>query len=272
MDPGATPMQLSPDAVTSSADFLVFLVVGMFAGAHCLGMCGPLVSIYTNRVAEHTESRREDTLTLFAVRQHLLFNLGRTAGYAVVGALFWFLGGAVFTSIDGIVPVSNAVRGATDILVGLFILTAGLSYVFRRTHTSIPDPVARFSGLFSWVSGHLTSRIDRLAGSPRIVGLGTVHAPCRAPSSIRRTSLPLPSMTPSRVVSHSVYLDSAPYRRSSHTERCWGQSPPSDGLRFIAVWVQRSSCWATFPSPTSLYSSGSTYPTSTSRSISHSHD
>lgn len=180
MSLAGAPMQLSPGAVANSADLLVFLVVGLFAGAHCLGMCGPLVSIYAERVSEHTESRREDTLTLFAVRQHLLFNLGRTAGYAAMGALFGFLGGAVFTSIDAVAPVGDAVRGATGVLVGLFILAAGFSYMFRGTHASVPDRIAGFSRLFGWVSGHLTGRIDRLAGSPRIVGLGTVHAvlPC----------------------------------------------------------------------------------------------
>lgn len=180
MGPAGTPLQLSPDAVATSADLLVFLVVGLFAGAHCLGMCGPLVSIYAERVTDHADSRREDTLTLFVVRQHLLFNLGRAAGYAAVGALFGFLGGAVFTSVDALAQVGDAVRGATGILVGLFILAAGLSYILRGTHASIPGRISGGSGLFGWVSGHLTSRIDRLAGSPRIVGLGTVHAvlPC----------------------------------------------------------------------------------------------
>lgn len=180
MGPAGTPVQLSPGAVASSVDLLVFLVVGLFAGAHCLGMCGPLVSIYADRVAEHSESRRDDTLTLFVVRQHLLFNIGRTAGYAAVGALFGFLGGAVFTSIDAVARVGDAVRGATGILVGLFILAVGVSYVSGGMHTPIPERISGVSGLFNWVNGHLTSRINRIAGSPRIVGLGSVHAvlPC----------------------------------------------------------------------------------------------
>jgi sulfite exporter TauE/SafE len=180
MDATATLLQFSPDAVASNADLVVFLVVGLFAGAHCLGMCGPLVSIYADRVSKHTESRRGDTLTVFAVRQHLLFNVGRAVGYAAVGALFGFLGGTVFTSIEGVVPVGDVVRGGAGVLVGLVILGSGVSYLFQGTHASIPERVAGVSGLFNWVSGHLTSRIDRLAGSPRIVGLGTIHAvlPC----------------------------------------------------------------------------------------------
>jgi sulfite exporter TauE/SafE len=180
MGTDTTLVQLSTDAVAGSADLLVFLVVGLFAGAHCLGMCGPLVSIYADRVAEHSESRREDTLTLFAVRQHLLFNAGRAVGYAAIGALFGLLGGTLFTSIDAVSPVGDVVRGTTGIMVGLFILVAGISYLFRGVHAPLPEGVPGVSKLFNWVSGHLTSRVNRLAGSPRIVGLGTVHAvlPC----------------------------------------------------------------------------------------------
>jgi len=32
-----------------NVDLLVFLVVGLLAGAHCLGMCGPLVTAYADR-------------------------------------------------------------------------------------------------------------------------------------------------------------------------------------------------------------------------------
>jgi sulfite exporter TauE/SafE len=180
MAPAITSFQISPNAVASSADLIVFLVVGLFAGAHCLGMCGPLVSIYADRVAEHSESRREDTLTLFIVRQHLLFNFGRAAGYTAVGVLFGFLGGAVFTSVDAVAPVGDAVRGAIGVLIGLLIVAGGVSYIFQGVHAPIPKRISGAFGLFNRVSGHLTSRIDRLAGSPRIVGLGTVHAllPC----------------------------------------------------------------------------------------------
>jgi sulfite exporter TauE/SafE len=180
MDLVVAPLQLSPEAVAGSADLVVFLVVGLFAGAHCLGMCGPLVSVYADRIAAQSDSRRDDTVTPFAVRQHLLFNLGRTAGYATMGALFGLLGGAVFTSVDGVAPIGDGVRGITGILVGLFILAAGLSYLFRGTEESMTDRIPGASRLFGRVSRVLTERVDRLAGSPRIVGLGSIHAllPC----------------------------------------------------------------------------------------------
>ncbi len=176
----AAALQLSPESVAGSADLLVFLVVGLFAGAHCLGMCGPLVSVYADRIADRSEARRSDTLTLFALRQHLLFNLGRTGAYAAMGALFGLLGGVVFTSVDRVAPVGDGVRGLTGVLVGLFILAAGVSYLLRGSEESMTERVPGANRVFGRVSGVLTERVDRLAGSPRIVGLGAVHSvlPC----------------------------------------------------------------------------------------------
>jgi len=36
----------------------VFLLVGLLGGAHCLGMCGPLVSTYADRDAIRRRRRR----------------------------------------------------------------------------------------------------------------------------------------------------------------------------------------------------------------------
>lgn len=180
MDASVPPPLSSPAALTGSVDLLVFLLVGLFAGAHCLGMCGPLVGVYADRMSRHTEARRDDTLTLFAVRQHLLFNLGRTVGYAAVGALFGLLGGAVFASVDGVASVGAVVRGATGVLVGLLILGAGASYLLWGTRGTVLDRLPGVGTAFGRLSGRLTERVDRIAGSPRIVGLGAIHAalPC----------------------------------------------------------------------------------------------
>ncbi|MFW6317508.1 MAG: sulfite exporter TauE/SafE family protein [Halorubrum sp.] len=81
-------------------DLFVFGLIGLLAGAHCLGMCGPLVTTYGDRMREARSGRNRDELTPFEVRQHLLFNLGRTAGYALVGGLFGLLGALAFVSVD----------------------------------------------------------------------------------------------------------------------------------------------------------------------------
>lgn len=168
--------------VTAQTDLLLFFVVGVLAGAHCLGMCGPLVSTYSDRItAQRTRAGERRRVTLFDVRQHGLFNLGRTAGYAVVGTILGLLGSVVVGTATTIDPLASVVRGGVGILVGLFIVAAGLGYLLGGTTvtTRLTDLPA-VGTVFQRVSGTLTARVDSLAGSPRIVGLGAVHAllPC----------------------------------------------------------------------------------------------
>lgn len=164
-------------AVPESVELTVFFVVGVLAGAHCLGMCGPLVTAYSDRFAA-SEKRRADSLTVYEVRQHGLFNLGRAASYALIGGLFGLLGGLAFTSVDAVSAAGDAVRGGVGILVGLAIVASGLYYLTGRP--GIPHDLPLVGPLFQRVSGLIAGRIHRLANSPGIVGLGAIHGilPC----------------------------------------------------------------------------------------------
>lgn len=172
-------LQLLPTGVTTNVDLVVFLTIGVLAGAHCLGMCGPLVGLYADRMAASADRRRE-SLTLYEVRQHALFNGGRVVGYGVVGFLFGLLGGTVFTTIETVTSIGVGVRASAGIVVGLLVMAGGLGYVHRgssdRVHRTVP--VATLA--FRRISGLLTAHVDRLAGSVGILALGTVHAalPC----------------------------------------------------------------------------------------------
>ncbi|QAU12757.1 hypothetical protein EKH57_08495 [Halorubrum sp. BOL3-1] len=91
---------------------LLFAAIGLLGGAHCIGMCGPLVTVYASRMddaggrtdgGEATAARvsggatgREGHLTTYEVRQHALFNLGRAASYATVGTALGALGYVLF--------------------------------------------------------------------------------------------------------------------------------------------------------------------------------
>lgn len=180
LDTAGAVLQLAPTAVSTNVDLVVFFAVGLLAGAHCLGMCGPLVSVYADRVSDATSTRRPATLTVYEVRQHALFNAGRTVGYAAVGAGFGLVGGTLFATVDTVSPLGTGVRAVTGLLVGAFIILGGVTYLLRGTGSSFARSVPLVSGAFGRISGLLTNRIDRLATSSGIAGLGTVHAvlPC----------------------------------------------------------------------------------------------
>lgn len=169
------------DAVAAgNVDLLAFLAVGLLAGAHCLGMCGPLVTLYADRINERSAGRRDDSLTLYEVRQHALFNVGRATSYTLIGGLFGLLGAVFFGTVDAVALVGDSVRGIVGLLVGLFIIAAGVGYLTGGTGTLDPSGVPFVSSLFQRVSSVATTHLDRLATTPRIVGLGGVHGllPC----------------------------------------------------------------------------------------------
>jgi hypothetical protein len=161
-------------------DLAVFAVVGLLAGAHCLGMCGPLVTLYAERIdaTGRDRGRRTGQLTPRAVRQHTLFNLGRATSYAAIGALAGLLGGFVFESAAAIEGVGDGLRGGVGVFVGLLVVGVGVSYLLGGAgglHRIVPDgaPLGRMVAA-------ATNRIDRLAAGPGIVGLGALHGlfPC----------------------------------------------------------------------------------------------
>ena len=169
----------------SDPGLLVFLVIGILGGAHCLGMCGPIVTLYADRMASgpapatdggHPTARTTDRgVTFRELRQHLLFNLGRTLSYATVGALLGAVGMVVYDAA-ALATVARPVRGVAGVLAGLAIAVAGLAYV-RGGTTAGHLPVG---GLFGRVTGALTERVDRWVRGPRILALGAVHGllPC----------------------------------------------------------------------------------------------
>lgn len=172
---GRVPLHVR-GAPATDIELVVFLVVGVLGGAHCLGMCGPLVTMYSDRLASSSASGRDDVLSLYEVRQHALFNLGRTVSYAVLGGAFGLAGALIFDAASFVTTVGTAVRAVAGVCVGAFILLAGARYALGR-HVS-------HGGLGSGTFGRIYSRFaaaldDRVTG-PRIVTLGLVHGflPC----------------------------------------------------------------------------------------------
>jgi sulfite exporter TauE/SafE len=174
-----------------AADLAVFFLIGLLGGAHCIGMCGPLVTVYAGRMREgertdggsaatadagtgRSADRRGSHLTTYEVRQHALFNLGRTASYATIGAALGALGGAVFVTTATLTGAAETVRGVVGLGVGAAVILVGVRYALGGATGGIHLPgLERVTG---WLTGH----VDRLANGPGIVALGAVHGllPC----------------------------------------------------------------------------------------------
>jgi sulfite exporter TauE/SafE len=167
-----TPLAAPPAAVGGDPGLLVFLVIGALGGAHCLGMCGPLVTLYADRLGADADRVRP-----IDVRQHLLFNAGRTASYTAVGAAMGALGAVLFDAA-AVVSAATGVRAVTGVVVGTFIVVTGLGYLRRGSAAGGSLPVV--GGAFSRVYGAVTARVDAWVGGPRIVALGALHGalPC----------------------------------------------------------------------------------------------
>ncbi|MFC6989964.1 sulfite exporter TauE/SafE family protein [Haloplanus sp. GCM10025708] len=161
--PGATPVDVG---------LLVFFAIGLLGGAHCLGMCGPLVTLYADRLGADAERVRWTD-----VRQHLLFNAGRTVSYAVIGALMGALGALLFDAA-AVAAVATDVRATAGVVVGVFIVVTGLSYLVSGSMGGHSIPL--FGDAFGRVYGLVTDRVDSWVRGPRIVGLGLLHGllPC----------------------------------------------------------------------------------------------
>jgi sulfite exporter TauE/SafE len=169
-----------PEAGAGGLEVAAFLVLGALGSVHCLGMCGPLVSTY----AEGIRSRGHDATEWASIRQHLLFNAGRTVSYAALGTLFGALG-AVLVDAGGLLSVARLVRGVVGIAVGLFVLALGLGYLAAdrgggRFVGSLGRPFRAGGAALSGVVGWLRARAERWTRGPRIVGLGAAHGllPC----------------------------------------------------------------------------------------------
>ena len=180
----ADPATCEPSGSLYATDSLglgVFLLVGLLGGAHCLGMCGPLVTTYADRMrsGEAAGGRgRGDDLTVRQVRQHALFNLGRATSYAVLGGLFGLAGSVAFVTGRTVTTVADDVHALTGIAVGGMIVAVGVRYALRLEFESVPIP--GFDRVAAAVSERIVARVDAWVGDWRILGLGAAHGflPC----------------------------------------------------------------------------------------------
>jgi sulfite exporter TauE/SafE len=164
-----------PTDATGQVGLGVFFLIGLFGGAHCLGMCGPLVTMYSEKMESKASRKGRDILTWHEVRQHALFNLGRTVSYATIGATMGALGAFVFGA-STVASVGDIVRGVVGVAIGAVIVASGITYFARGTVVEIPGT----GSLFRRVHDVITDRVTGLVNGFGIMGLGAVHGflPC----------------------------------------------------------------------------------------------
>ena len=174
-DPSLDPAAIEP------VSLVVFGLIGLLGGAHCLGMCGPLVTTYSDRMRKQNEgSSRRNQLTLGIVRQHALFNLGRTGSYAVLGGIFGLAGSLVFVNARTVTAVVTDVHAVAGIVVGVVIIAMGLHYLLGRGLLGGSVTIPGVESVLSRVQQWLVAHVDSWVGDTRIVGLGAAHGllPC----------------------------------------------------------------------------------------------
>jgi len=142
-------------ASTLGALFLSGLVGSL---GHCLGMCGPLVTMFGVQL----EARG-----LAGVPYHLLYHTSRVGVYALLGALVGGLGSAM-----GLGEPLGSAAGMLSLLLGLGIVLLGLGYLGWL-------PLGRFEGASAWVS-HAMGRALQRGGAAGVLALGALNGllPC----------------------------------------------------------------------------------------------
>ncbi|MFP4625301.1 MAG: sulfite exporter TauE/SafE family protein [Natronomonas sp.] len=154
---------------------VVFFLVGLLGGAHCIGMCGPLVTQYATRMEPETNS---EVLTVHQVIQHGLFNVGRGVSYTILGGLFGLAGSLAFVSARDVTLLAADVHAISGIVVGLVIVGIGVQYVVGEAATTIRVPGT--SRIVRGMHVRVAPRLDAWVSDGRILGLGAFHGllPC----------------------------------------------------------------------------------------------
>jgi sulfite exporter TauE/SafE len=142
-------------------DLAAAFLFGLLGSTHCLGMCGPLVSLYAAQLSPGAVAT--------AHRQHLLFNLGRMLAYTNLGILFGMVG----------LPLRGRpwVAAFVGVAAGLFVFAMGARFL------GAGGIAARLEGFLARPTGALVGvwrRYVSVARSPGIVMLGAIHGllPC----------------------------------------------------------------------------------------------
>jgi len=94
---------------------LIIILTTAFLGSvgHCIGMCGGIVVAYSSSKIDQKSSYLQQTAS------HLAYNFGRVTTYAMLGALFGYVG--------QVLAFTPTTKGILFLITGLLMILAGLS-------------------------------------------------------------------------------------------------------------------------------------------------
>jgi sulfite exporter TauE/SafE len=143
------------DTGTFGALFLSGLLGSL---GHCLGMCGPLVTMFGIQL----KARRPAGWPY-----HLLYHASRLGVYVLFGAMAGGLG-----SVLGLGDSLGKVAGTVSLLLGLGVVLLGLGYLGWL-------PLGRIEGAGAWLSRAMSWALQQ-GGSARVLALGALNGllPC----------------------------------------------------------------------------------------------
>ncbi|MFH1403958.1 MAG: sulfite exporter TauE/SafE family protein [Candidatus Altiarchaeota archaeon] len=111
-----------------NTSLLLLFTIGLLTGFHCIAMCGGFVIGYTTK---------DSGVNL---RSHLTYGLSKTASYAIIGAIFGFIG--------SLITFTPLMRGMAAVLAGAFLILFGLNMLniftwFRRFRLKTPGFISK---------------------------------------------------------------------------------------------------------------------------------
>jgi hypothetical protein len=184
----------SEPLVISSFGILTAFLFGLFGSVHCLGMCGPLVTLSVQRTGLATT-----TGTLH--KQLLLYNLGRVIVYTDLGFL---LGGA--GRLLGLYPLTSGILG---ILAGGFVAATGVHFLSAgKIAASVDQALAKPTQMLA----SLWRRFLSLTRSPGVILLGGLHGllPCSLLYVMFSSAVAMQSPLPAALLLFSFSLGTVP--------------------------------------------------------------
>lgn len=171
LDPAAHGDICGLPPVASSANFWLLLTTGLLTGlSHCVGMCGPLVSMFAVRC----RAEGQDLSTSLVIYQ-----LGRLTTYLLFGALAGTIGLALRFTTMGTMGTMDAMglkpQSILSILIGFLMLLMGLNLLGVLPHSYYSASLAR--RISRWMRFFLSTKHPL---APFALGITNGLLPCGA--------------------------------------------------------------------------------------------